>query len=189
MTYLESSSERSDTSETSGSVGGAAGAARPARVGSPADTARQCCEVLSRAGPLAALRFLNARTRFRFTGVYRAEPPYLRNLYLFDRENPALNVSGDVSNLDDTFCAIPCIQNGPFGTPNTLRDERLAAHAARERVRSYCGVPIRLDSGCVWGTLCHFDVRPRLVSPSETEVLLLVASGLAPRLIQLVPVS
>src|SRR5690349_7006368 len=43
-------------------------------------------------GPKGALEFLNARTRYRFTGIYHAEPPLLRNLFLFDRENPSLHV-------------------------------------------------------------------------------------------------
>lgn len=154
---------------------------------SATETARSCADVLVSAGPIAALRFLNARTRFRFTGVYRVEPPLLRNVYLYDRENPTLNVSGDVSRLDDTFCALVWREDRPFATPDAPEDERLVSHSARERVQSYCGVPIRLASGCVSGTLCHFDVRPRLLPPSELEVLQLVASRFGDRLTGNVP--
>lgn len=42
-------------------------------------------------GPHAALRFLNARTRFRYTGIYAIDPPTLRSIDLFDRENPSLH--------------------------------------------------------------------------------------------------
>jgi GAF domain-containing protein len=145
------------------------------------EIARCCAELLSSSGPVAALRFLNERTRFRFTGVYCAEPPLLRNLHLYDRENPTLNVSGAVTRLDETYCAIVCADDTPFATMNASVDERLTTHASRTSVLSYCGVPIRAETGCVWGTLCHFDVRPRLLSPSEIEVLTLVAPYFAQR--------
>lgn len=118
-----------------------------------------------------ALAYLNARTRFRFTGIYRVEPPFLRNLHLFDRENPALNVSGNVGPLEDTYCSITARSERGFATPDALADRRLEAHAARDSVISYCGIPIRMEDGRVWGTLCHFDVRPRLIPPAEVPVL------------------
>ncbi len=120
---------------------------------------------------IAALAYLNARTRFRFTGIYRVEPPLLRNLHLFDRENPALNVSGNSSPLEDTYCSITARSERGFATPDASADRRLKTHAARDSVISYCGVPILMEDGRVWGTLCHFDVRPRLIPPAEVPVL------------------
>lgn len=151
-------------------------------VESVAETTRICADILSNAGSLAVLSFLNARTRFRFTGLYRVEPPLLRNTDLYDRENPTLNVSGEISRLDDTYCGILWRNDRPFCTPNAHVDERLEAHAARERVLSYCGVPIRGESGCVCGTLCHFDDRPRLLHTSEIHVLEAAAPLFALRL-------
>ena len=58
-----------------------------------------CESSLRNAGIIGALRFLNARTRYRYTGLYHAEPPFLRNVQLFDRENPTLNVSGELKPL------------------------------------------------------------------------------------------
>ena len=130
---------------------------------------------LSGDGVLAALAWLNARTRFRFTGLYRAEPPLLRNLYLVDRENPALNVSGEACLLDDTYCAITCTRDADFTTSDARRDARLAEHPARRSVISYAGVPVRLTGG-VQGTLCHYDLRPRLLPPTELAHLDAVAS-------------
>jgi GAF domain-containing protein len=118
-----------------------------------------------------ALAYLNARTRFRFTGIYRVEPPMLRNVHLFDRENPTLNVSGNTSRLDDTYCSITSRTPRGFTTPDAGSDRRLEGHAARDSVISYCGVPIRMEDGRVWGTLCHFDVRPRLIPVAEVPVL------------------
>ena len=131
---------------------------------------------------MAALRFLNARTRFRFTGIYRVEPPLLRNVHLYDRENPGVNLSGDVSRLEETFCAIVWREDRPFASRDSLTDARVAEHAAREHVQSYCGIPVRDASGRIQGTLCHFDVRPRLVPRSEIALLELVAPLFAERL-------
>lgn len=129
---------------------------------------------LGKNGVLAALVWLNARTRFRFTGLYRAEPPMLRNLYLVDRENPALNLSGRVAPLDETFCSIVCARDADFMTRDARRDARLIEHPARHAVISYAGVPVRL-AGDVQGTLCHYDLRPRLLPPTELGLLDAVA--------------
>lgn len=138
-------------------------------------------QLLATSSELTALRFLNERTRFRFTGVYRAEPPMLRNVWLFDRENPRVNVSGAVARLDETYCAITCGTGVPFATRDASNDDRLRAHAARESVLSYGGVPIRAEGGQPWGTLCHFDVRPRLLPATELALLEAVAPLFARR--------
>lgn len=125
------------------------------------------------------LQYLNARTRYRFTGVYHVEPPLLRNMYLFDRENPTLDCSGAVSRLDETYCSITATMSAPFATADASRDPRLREHAARESVLCYSGVPIRLASGATWGTLCHYDLRPRLMTDGEIAVLEAAAPMLA----------
>lgn len=122
-------------------------------------------------GMLSGLEALNARTRFRFTGIYRAEPPQLRNMFLVDRENLTVNVSGAVCPLDETYCAITCAREAAFTTADATRDARLIGHAARDSVISYAGVPLRRTDGRAWGTLCHFDLRPRLLPPGELAVL------------------
>lgn len=134
---------------------------------------------LEERGLTAAMALLNGRTRFRYTGVYRADPPRLRNICLFDRENPGLNVSGATTPLETTYCSITCATDAPFSTPDAGADERLAMHPARESVISYGGVPLRFPGGRAWGTLCHFDVRPRLLPPQELKALELVAPLLA----------
>jgi len=128
-------------------------------------------ERLNEGGPLAALEFLNERTHYRFTGIYRVEPPLLRNVFLVDRENPTLNVSGATSVLDGTYCSIVFTTSKPFATVDASRDTRLADHAARESVISYSGVVLRDAGGRPWGTLCHFDLRPRLLSRAESAAL------------------
>ena len=127
--------------------------------------------VLGTSGLHHALAHLNQRTRFRYTGLYRTEPPVLRNLQLFDRENPTLLVDGGQLVLRDSYCGIVFRCNTPFSTADSMADARLSSHPAREWMVSYAGVPIRTRGGEVWGTLCHWDVRPRLVPPTELSML------------------
>lgn len=127
--------------------------------------------VLESSGMSEALALLNCRTRYRFTGFYRVDPPVLRNLYLFDRENPSLALSGEVTQLSNTYCGIVAAACAPFVTQNATDDERLSAHPARDSVVSYVGVPVRSTDGRVFGTLCHFDLRPRILPENELAVL------------------
>ncbi len=130
-----------------------------------------CAKRLCDTGVIGALSYLNARTRYRFTGLYHAEPPLLRNVQLFDRENPTLNVSGEVTPLRKTYCGIVRDTNRSLLITNSITDASVTAHPARDAVLSYCGVPISTEDGVPWGTLCHFDARPRLLSRSESLIL------------------
>src|SRR5688572_12721390 len=76
--------------------------------GTPDVVSRAVARALDEEGIGAVLRLLNGRTRFRFTGLYRAAPPLLENVDLFDRENPRLNVSGDRIPLERSYCSIVC---------------------------------------------------------------------------------
>ena len=134
---------------------------------------------LNERGTRGALEYLNARTRYRFTGLYRVEPPMLKNICLFDRENPDIPCSGDVNTLDETYCCIVGETGKLFVTPDARTDARLAPRGARGGVISYSGVPVVRD-GVVVGTLCHFDLRPRLLWPQEVEVMEAVAPLLIP---------
>ncbi len=127
--------------------------------------------LLDSAGMLPALGMLNARTRYRFTGVYRVVPPDLRNEDLFDRENPTLSLGGDVTRLDDTYCGIVAATATPFLAIDSQSDPRLKKHPGRDSVVSYIGVPVRDSHGQIIGTLCHFDVRPRILPLDELALL------------------
>jgi GAF domain-containing protein len=134
---------------------------------------------LATRGVHEALAFLNARTRFRFTGVYRVEGEQLCNLGLFDRENPTLNLAGNRCRLDDTYCSIVCATDRPFRSADAGHDRRLLRHPARASVISYFGVPVRGSGGELLGTLCHYDVRPRITPAAEVPLLERVAPLLA----------
>jgi len=126
--------------------------------------------LLEEGGMHAGLAFLNARTRHRFTGVYRFDPPMLRNICLFDRENPTLRLGGDTP-MRETYCSLVGAADAPFVTDDAGRDARLAEHPARTSVIAYFGVPLRGEGGACFGTLCHFDLRPRLAPLDELPLL------------------
>lgn len=126
----------------------------------------------------STLATLNSRTRYRFTGLYRLDPPVLRNVCLFDRENPQLSFSGDIHLLADTYCSIVSATGEPFTTSDSRVDDRLAEHPARDRVISYFGIPLSVN-GEVRGVLCHFDGRPRFAPEGERAFLESVEPTLA----------
>lgn len=125
-----------------------------------------------------ALRVLNSHTSHRFTGVYRVDPPVLRNVALFDAQNPDLEI-GDAAPLRETYCSVTAAQAGPFTVTDSTRDERVAEHPARESTQAYCGVPLRDEHGQSFGTLCHFDLEPRPVTEEAVELLSQVSDDVA----------
>lgn len=153
--------------------------ARLAAAGVPHGLREDFEQRLTNDGILGALAFLNDRTRFRFTGLYRLVPPTLHNVSLFDRENPTLNVSGAVCALEDSYCSVMCASGDPLTIADSRDDTRVAQHPSRDAIQSYAGVPVRQSGGRVVGSLCHFDGRPRLLPASEVAVLTSVAPLLA----------
>ena len=153
-----------------------------ARAIGPADpvAARREIGGMLRAGDVrAALAVLNARTRYRFTGLYRAEPPHLRNVALFDRENPTAWLGGDICLLSETYCSIVAGDARPFHTDDATDDPALVQHPARSSVVAYLGVVVRDRRGAAWGTLCHYDVRPRLAPAGELPLMEWMAAAIA----------
>ncbi len=125
-----------------------------------------------------ALRFLNNRTPHRFTGLYRIDPPLLRNLHLVDAESPE-RVKGDDAPLEETLCAVVGREEQSFTVEDSRSDERLADHPARDKVISYCGVPLRDQQGRTFGTLCHYDLVPCDIPVAEMPFLEAAAALLA----------
>lgn len=134
---------------------------------------------LQSAGVREALELVNSRARFRFTTLYQLEPGALRSVATIDRENPSLDMSGEVTPIERTYCALVVREQSPVVISNAPRDRRLADHPQREIVQSYAAVPIRTIQGTICGTLCHYDHRPRLLPPGELQLLESVAPLLA----------
>ena len=125
-----------------------------------------------------ALRLLNDRTRHRFTGIFRLDPPMMRNVALYDRENPQLRLCGDIP-LRETYCSIALETLSPVTIRDARIEPRVADHPARDSVLSYCGVPLLAADGRAVGTLCHYDLRPRLIPVAELPLLRRVAPMVA----------
>ncbi|MDB5778652.1 MAG: guanylate cyclase [Polaromonas sp.] len=122
-----------------------------------------------RGGLLGALGYLNARTSFRFTAIYRLDGQMMRNIHLYDRlgEYP---VSLSEVPLGESFCQFVLRNNG-FSTADSAGDARLDGHPQQGVMNSYFGLPLSRRAGTIYGTLCHFDVEPMMLPDSEIFLL------------------
>lgn len=134
--------------------------------------------VLSGEGLHAALAFLNQRTAFRFTGLYRFDGDMLRNVALFDRWHPA-QTSGEDAPTAQTFCAIVGDLLRPLEVVDGRTDDRFP-WMKQNAVVSYCGVPVFDDRQKAVGTLCHFDLRPCQAAISQLPLMEGAAEMLLP---------
>lgn len=125
---------------------------------------------LERDGLRVALGYLNSTTRFRYTGAYRFDAPLLCSIAIFDRENPTLALAA-VVDMQTTYCSIVGVDQAGFAVDDAAQDARVSAHPAREQYAAYCGVPLRNEKGDAFGTLCHFDPRPRIGTAEQLEFL------------------
>lgn len=124
------------------------------------DAVEEIDHAMAKRGVHGVLALLNARSPHRFTGIYRFDPPTLRSLHLYDRNNPSLEV-GEDTPMRETYCSIVGEQEAAFAVADAMDSARLSEHPARESVRSYQGIPLVNSSNVVVGTLCHFDIVPR----------------------------
>jgi GAF domain-containing protein len=129
-------------------------------------------------GVRAALVELGRRSPYRFTAMYRFDDPALRNLYFVDRDDPAAE-AGDDHPVEATYCVYLRDGGEPFLVEDAPGDARLDGHAACERVRAYCGVPLLGEGGRVVGTLCHFDFVPVATDPAALTRATALAALLA----------
>lgn len=127
-------------------------------------------------GVEAGLKFLNARTAYRYTGIYRLEGAMMRNIYLYDRLGQAVSNFAKVP-LGDSFCQFVLAEGG-FCTSDSAHDERLIGHPYRGVFNAYFGLPLSRRPGTLYGTLCHFDFKPLVIDDSEIEFLQSVAPWL-----------
>ena len=131
-------------------------------------------------GLYGALRYLNARTTFRYTAIYRLDGQMMRNILLYDRqgENP---VSLSEVPLNDSFCQFVIRDNG-FKTNNSANDARLPGHAYQGILNAYFGLPLSRKAGTIYGTFCHFDLEPMEISDREIALLEAVSTVLMDQL-------
>jgi GAF domain-containing protein len=131
--------------------------------------------VLDGSGLAGALQYLNARTDYRYTAIYRLDGQMLRNIHLHDRHGETFATLMEVP-LGDSFCQFVMADDG-FSTSNSANDARLLGHPYRGIVNSYFGLPLSRKPGTIYGTFCHFDFEPKVIPDSEIA-LLEAAAGL-----------
>lgn len=155
-------------------------ATRPPRQHNPAvietdigEELAQLRDALREGGLQAGLAWLNGRTPYRFTGMYRYDGDTLRNVALFDRWTPDARQGADAP-MAETFCAI-LRDSGEWlevdDGPNDARFPWMRDNA----VVCYCGALLRDEQGQPWGTVCHFDLQR--CQPVRGEVDLLLAAA------------
>jgi GAF domain-containing protein len=132
---------------------------------------RKFGETLDHEGLRPALAGLLGRTEFRYIAIFRTSGDKATAAVFYDREHP------DVLRVDEvaasaTYCHLAVQSKSPFSTADSLRDPRLAEHAARQRVQSYFGLPVMTPEGDVLGTLCLYDEVPR--DPRQVDLALMV---------------
>jgi GAF domain-containing protein len=124
---------------------------------------------IERGGVEAGLQFLNARTAYRYTAIYRLEGGMMRNIYLYDRQGELVSDFAVVP-LGDSFCQF-VMAEGVFCTSDSGQDERLLGHSYQGVLNAYFGLPLSRKPGTLYGTFCHFDFKPQVIEDREIEFL------------------
>ena len=131
-------------------------------------------------GLLGALHYLNARTTFRYSAIYRLDGQMMRNILLYDRQGETATSLSEVP-LGDSFCQFVMRDKG-FNTANSADDMRLIGHPYQGVLNSYFGLPLSRKAGTIYGTFCHFDAQPMEIPDSEIALLEAVSTLLMDQL-------
>lgn len=137
--------------------------------------------VLREDGVAAVVDLLNKRVRHRYTGIYELKSKQLSCAVLIDKQNEATPEALAVVPLEHSFCQF-VFRDQQFRTSDSREEPRLDGHVFQQVVLSYHGVPLLLQSGAFFGSLCHFDVEALPLSDDEFENLQQVAQMLTPYL-------
>lgn len=153
-------------------------AAKPARASAPAEASSRAAVLggflkrhAEKQDMRGLLQLLNATGPFRYTSILRIDGDQLSSVWTFDREAPDADSFPVDKAVGESYCALVLQADAPVSIPDATADSSLGAHPARHTVLSYCGVPLRRDDASFFGTLCHFDVAPRLFAESTVKRL------------------
>ena len=141
----------------------------PAAAKAPNQSRGKLLAEIELGGVEAGLKFLNARTDYRYTAIYRFEGAMMRNIYLYDRLGESVSNFAKVP-LGDSFCQF-VMAEGVFNTGDSSQDVRLLGHSYRGVLNAYFGLPLSRKPGTIYGTFCHFDLKPQAIDDSEIEFL------------------
>jgi CheY-like chemotaxis protein len=127
------------------------------------------------------LGVLNARTRYRFTSIFRFDGDRLVSVWTFDRMSPEADPSPAELPIGASYCVFVRDACAPFVMDDSQRDPRVLHHRKRDSVRAYCGVPLLRHDGSMVGSLCHFDLEARPIDPDTVDLMVQVARALTPQ--------
>lgn len=123
-----------------------------------------------RQGVLSGLAYLNARVPHRFTTINRFQSDWIHCLYLFDKRGAVTPEHVRPVAMGSSFCQFVA-RDGFFMSCDTAEDSRLDGHPNQGVYRAYVGVPVLDNSGQLWGTLCHLDLRESSIGDEEFDFL------------------
>ena len=112
--------------------------------------------LLSQEGLLGALRFLNKRTPHRYTGVYKYDGKFLKNIIKYDEFLDVI-VEDEKVPLEVTYCSL-VKDMGQLQILDATEDDRVKG-VIETPVVSYGGVLIEDERNAPFGTLCHYDFK------------------------------
>ena len=102
--------------------------------------------------------------------VYRFDGDAFYAVEVVDKQGePAPTLFSRVP-FDDSFCQFS-IGLGEFRTADSINDARLDGHTHQANVQSYVGLPLLKPQGGLYGTFCHLDFVPRILSEDEYAFL------------------
>ena len=130
--------------------------------------------ILRRDGVRPALVYLNGLTEHRFSALYQFDGETLRNLYFCDREYPDVESTDEIP-VTASYCVFLRESGVLFHTSDAMRDDRVRSHPKREQIQSYCGVPVVDARGKLFGSICHFDLEPRIIRDEDVDLMESVA--------------
>ena len=120
-------------------------------------------------GLYGALHYLNARTSFRYTAIYRLDGQMMRNIFLYDRQGENPTSLSEVP-LGDSFCQFVLRDNG-FNTVNSANDARLLGNPYQGVLNSYYGLPLSRKAGTIYGTFAISTSCPWRFPPAKLPCL------------------
>lgn len=147
-----------------------------------ADFRRAFATILA-TGAYPALAHVNARTRFRFTALYRVDGSRFRGVCLYDRENPTLRCALPPCAPAACYSAAKSVARAPRAasrrTSLALPGEDDIGMGDRNAGGCRTAVALPLSRWELAGVLLHTDPRPRILLLGERERLATIASLLA----------
>jgi len=125
---------------------------------------------LDRGGLVAGLEYLNNRVSHRFTAVYRFHDLAMNVQARFDKQNSLEPDPFSRVPITNSFCEM-AMDQGHFIASDSIKDTRLGGNPYRTVLGSYVGLPLELNAGELYGTLCHYDLVGQEIPAGEFEFL------------------